>query len=69
MLEDLNNGGKRDGMKLNKKKTNIMCNEVARRRLRTALMIDREQLGEVTEYKYLGRLVTSGNDIERSLFA
>ena len=30
MMEDLNNEGKRDRMKLNKKKTKIMCNEVAR---------------------------------------
>ena len=34
MLEDLNNEGKRDGIKLNKKKTKIMCNEVARSRLK-----------------------------------
>ena len=40
MLEDLNNEGKRDGMKLTKKKTKIMCNEVARSRLRTGVMID-----------------------------
>ena len=33
MLEDLNNEGERDGMKFNKKKTKIMCNEVARSRL------------------------------------
>ena len=33
MLEDLNNEGKRYDMKLNKKKTKIMCNEMARRRL------------------------------------
>ena len=32
ILEDLKNERKRDGMKLNKKKTKIMCNEVARRR-------------------------------------
>ena len=67
MLEDLNNEGKRDGMKLNKKKTKIMCNEVARSRLRTGVMIDGEQLEEVTEYKYLGRLVTSGNDISKEI--
>ena len=36
----------------------IMCNEVARSRLRTGVMIDGDQLEEVTEYKYLGRLVT-----------
>ena len=67
MLEDLNNEGKRDGMKLNKKKTKIMCNEVARSRLRIGVMIDREQLEEVTEYKYLGRLVTSGNEISKEI--
>ena len=67
MLEDLNNEGKRDGMKLHKKKTKIMCNEVARSRLRTGVMIDREHLEEVTEYKYLGRLVASGNDISKEI--
>ena len=54
-------------MQLNKQKTKIMCNEVARSRLRTGKMIDREQLEEVTEYKYLGRLVTSGNDISKEI--
>ena len=34
-LEDLNNEGKRGGTKLNKKKTKIICNEMARSRLRT----------------------------------
>ena len=67
MLEDLNNEGKRDGMKLNKKKIKIMCNEVARSKLRTGVMIDGEQLEEVTEYKYLGRLVRSGNDISKEI--
>ena len=55
MLEDLNN----------EEKTKIMCNEVAGSRLRTGVMIDGKQLEEVTEYKYLGRLVTSGNDISK----
>ena len=40
-----------------------MCNEVARSRLRTGMIINGEQLEEVTEYKYLGRLITSGNEI------
>ena len=66
-MEDLNNEGKRDEMKLNRKKTKIMCNEVARSRLRTGVMTDGEQLEEVTEYKYLGRLVTSGNDISKEI--
>ena len=51
MLEDLKNEGKRDGMKLNKKKTKITCHDVARSRLRTGVMIDREHVEEVTEYK------------------
>ena len=67
MLEDLKNEGKRDGMKLNEKKAKIMCNEVARSRLRRGLMIDGQQLEEVTEFKYLGRLVTSGNDISKEI--
>ena len=65
MLEDLNNEGKKDGMKLNKKKTKIMCYDVARKRLRTGVMIDGEQLEEVTAYKYIRRLVTSGNELSK----
>ena len=67
MLEDLNNESKRDGMKLHKKKTKIMCNEVARNRLRTGAMIDREQLEEVTEYNYLGGLVASHNEMSKGI--
>ena len=67
MLGDLNNEGKRNEVKLNKKNTMIMCNEVARRPLRTGLMIDGEQLEELTEYKYLGRLVTSGSAISKEI--
>ena len=55
MLEDLNNEGERDGMKLNKNKIKIMCNEVARSILRTGVMIDGKHLEEVTEYKYMGQ--------------
>ena len=44
-----------------------MCNEVARSRLRTGVMIDGEQLEEEMECKYLGRLVTSGNDISKEI--
>ena len=40
-----------------------MCNEVAMSKLRTEVMIDGEQL----EYKYLGRLVTSGNEISKEI--
>ena len=44
-----------------------MCNEVARRRLRTGVMIDAEQLEEVTKYKCLGRLVASSNEISNEI--
>ena len=54
-------------MKLNKKKTKTRCNEVARSRLRTGLMINGEQLEEVTEYRYFEILVTSGNDISKEI--
>ena len=42
-----------------------MCNGVARSRLRAGVIIDGEQFEEVTEYKYLGRLVTFGNEISK----
>ena len=54
-------------MKLNKKKNNIICNEVVRRRPRTGVMIDAEKLEEVTEYKYLGRLITFGNEMSKEI--
>ena len=69
MLEDLNNEGKRDGMKLSKKKTKIMCNEVKRSRQGTEVMIEGEQIEKVNECKYSGRLVTSGNDISKKKIA
>ena len=54
-------------MKLNKMKTKNMCTEVARSRLRTGMVIGGEQLEEVTEYKYLGRLVTSSNEMSKEI--
>ena len=67
MMEDINNKGKRDGMKLNKEKTKITRNEVERRRLTTGVKLDTEQLEEVTECKDLGRLVTFGNEISEEI--
>ena len=67
MLEELNKEGKKDRIKLNKKKTKAICNEVARRRPRRGVMIDAEQLEEVAEYKYLGRLITSGNEMNKEI--
>ena len=54
-------------MTLNKQKTKIMCNEVARSRLRRGVVIDGEQLEEVTVNKYLRRLETYGNDISKEI--
>ena len=54
-------------MKMNKKKTKVMCNKVAWSRLRTGVMIDAEQLEEETEYNYLGRLITSGSEISKEI--
>uniref|UniRef100_A0A3B3HG01 ribonuclease H n=1 Tax=Oryzias latipes TaxID=8090 RepID=A0A3B3HG01_ORYLA len=64
LLNDLNKEGRKDGMKMNKKKTKIMCNEIARKRRRKGIIVDGEQLEEVDEYKYLGRLLTPGNEME-----
>ena len=44
-----------------------MCNEVARRGRRQGISIDGEQLEEVEEYKYLGRLLTPSNEMTREI--
>eukprot|EP00794_Sanderia_malayensis_P004319 gene4318-4893_t len=53
LLNDLNKEGRKDGMKMNEKKTKIMCNGIAKKRRRKGIMIDGEQLEEVHEYKHL----------------
>ena len=40
---------------------------MARSRLRTGVVIDGEHLEEVIEYKYLVKLVTYGNDINKEI--
>uniref|UniRef100_A0A3P9I9K1 ribonuclease H n=1 Tax=Oryzias latipes TaxID=8090 RepID=A0A3P9I9K1_ORYLA len=67
LLNDLNKEGRKDGMKMNKKKTKIMCNEIARKRRRKGIIVDGEQLEEVDEYKYLGRLLTPGNEMPKEI--
>jgi len=57
LLNDLNKEGKKDGMNMNKKKTIVMCNEVARESERNGVSVDGEMLEEVDMYKYLGRLL------------
>ena len=42
LLEELNEEGKKDEMKMNKKKTKIMCNEVPRKNNRKGIRIDGE---------------------------
>ena len=44
-----------------------MCNEAARRRLRREVMMDAKQLEEVAECKYLGRLITSSNEMDKEI--
>ena len=45
LLKDLNVKCKRDGLKMNKKKTKIMCIIVAKQQHRWGISIDGEQLG------------------------
>jgi hypothetical protein len=66
-LQTLNNEGRKDGMKMNKKKTKVMCNEIAKRRPRKGITIDGETLEEVAEYKYLGRMLTSRNEMSTEI--
>ena len=63
LISQLDTEGKKDGMKMNKKKTKIMCNEIARKHPRQGITIDGEKLEEVNEYKYLGRMLTSSNEL------
>ena len=65
MLYDLNKG-KKDKVELNKKMTKSMCNEVARIRPRSDdrwRAIKRKE----TKYKYLGRLITYGNEMSKEI--
>jgi hypothetical protein len=66
-LNDLNTEGKKDGMKINKMKTKVMCNEVARRRRRNGISVDGERLEEVEEYKYNTRTHNSLPDAVSNL--
>ena len=42
---------------MNKKKTKIMCNDISKRRTRSGITVDGENLEEVEEYKYIGRML------------
>ena len=54
---------KKDGVKMNRKKPNIMCNKIAKKQRRNGLMMDGEQLEEGGECKYLGRLLTPESNL------
>ena len=62
-MKNLNDEGKKDGMIMNKKKTKIMCNKTAKKSARSGISVNNEVLEEVNEYQYLGRLMTSENEI------
>ena len=57
LLKQLNEVGKKDGMRMNKKKTKIMCNEIAKKQTRSGISVDGVKLEEVEEYKYLGKVL------------
>ena len=67
LVNDLNTEGKKDGMRMNKKKTKIVCNGVAKRQQKKGISVDGEQLEEVDEYKYLGRLLTPENEMAKEI--
>jgi hypothetical protein len=60
-LEYLNRERKKDGKRMNQKKTKKMCNEIARRPGQ-GISIMGEHLEEIDQYKYLGRLLTLNNE-------
>ena len=67
LLNHLNQEGKKKGMRMNKRKTKVMCNEIARKRQRKGVEIDGVTLEEVEEYKYLGKLLTPRNEISAEI--
>lgn len=67
MLEALNREGKKDGMRMNKKKTKVMCNSEGQKMQRNGIEIDNEIIEEVNEYIYLGQLIRSENDINKEV--
>ena len=67
LLKDLNVEGKRDGLKMNKKKLKSIFNRVAKQQHRRGILIDGEQLEEVNRYKYLGRLLTPENEMAKDI--
>ncbi|MEE4247402.1 MAG: reverse transcriptase domain-containing protein [Kangiellaceae bacterium] len=67
LLNSLNIEGKKDGMRINKKKTKTMCNEAAKRKQMRGISVDGEQLEQVDQYKYLGRLLTPGNEMAKEI--
>ena len=60
-LSNLNNSSKRFGLKINKSKTKVMV--MSRRSVQTEpIVIDGEPIEQVTEFIYLGSLITNTND-------
>ena len=57
LISQLDTEGKKDGMRMNKEKTQIMCNEIAMKKPRKQIVIDGEKLEEVNAYKYIGLML------------
>ena len=54
-------------MKMNKKETNILCNEAESMKPRVGSMIDDEIIEEFDDYEYLGWLMTPGNEMSAEI--
>ena len=63
LLPKFNEEGKKDGMKMNKRKTKIMRNDSTRRKHKKGITVGGEKLGEVDEYKSPGKVLTPRNEI------
>ena len=63
LMKPLNEEGKKDGMRMNEKKTKVMCNEIAKKQTSSGISLDGVKLEEVEEYKYLGKVLTPKNEI------
>ena len=66
MLTSLDEEGKKDGMKINKKKTKIMCNNYTKHK-NPKIQIEGQRVENVTEYLYLGQLITRENNLTKEI--
>ena len=63
----MNKEGKKDCIKMNKRKTKMMCNEKVKATPRKGIIIDGVKLEEVEQYKHLGRILTPRNEMSAEI--